>query len=66
MEFQAEIKKVATTRKEDAVEAQVTLQFLVRGARDVEALLDLMQLQDQIVIVTAESVQQDFPLVAGR
>ncbi len=58
MQLQAGIKKVATTKKDEGIDAQVVLEFLVTP-RTMQALYQLMELQDQMVEIEVRTVQTE-------
>lgn len=64
MQIRADIKAVKTTKKEDCIVASVTLEFEVTQST-LEPLFQLMNLQDQTVIVTAEAQQVEMDLRIG-
>lgn len=58
MNLQVSIKKVSTTKKDEGIDAQVVLEFLVTP-RTMQALYQLMELQDQSVDIQLKPAQQE-------
>ena len=57
MNLQASIKKVTTTKKDEGIDAQVVLEFLV-SPQTMAALYDFLELQGHDVIFDVSPIQQ--------